>query len=96
MQVKKDGLVLQNPVTSENDKYNTLLRASNGMVGAVNKERDFSTVYHIREVKVERRGGKKYQESANDVKLQVIDSDQGAFEKHLFLRAKHTSAWFII
>ena len=36
---------------------------------------------------------KKYRDIANDTKLQEIVSNQGAFEKRPFLRAKHTDAW---
>ena len=56
----------------------------------------FSTANKIRAVKGESRDGKKDQDAANEAKLQGIVSDQGAFGKHLFLRAKHTGSWMII
>ena len=56
----------------------------------------FSTADHSWEVEGERQDSKKYRDAANDVKLQEIVSNQGAFEKRLFLRAKHMGAWLIV
>ena len=40
--VKKAGLGLYNPVTSSNEKYTSLLRASDELIGAVKGERFFN------------------------------------------------------
>ena len=55
-------------------------------------ERDFSTADHIRAFKEKSRDGKKYQDDVNVMKLRGIVIDQGAFEKLLFLSAKHTGS----
>ena len=51
LSVNKFGLVLNNPMPSENDRYNSLIRASCNMIGAVTYKRVFSTADHIRVVK---------------------------------------------
>ena len=58
--------------------------------------REFSTTDQILAVKEEKLDSKKYQYDANDAKLQGIVSNQGAFEKRLFLRANHTGSWLIL
>ena len=40
--------------------------------------------------------GKKYRDAANDVKLQGIVSDQGAYKKRFFLCAKHMGTWLSV
>ena len=62
---------------------------SQGQVG-------FSTADRIQAVKRGRRDGKKERDAVNDTKLYGIVSDQGTFEKRLFLHAKHTGAWMSI
>ena len=74
---------LQNTVTSAKDKYTGLLRASDNMIGTVKGKRVFSTDNHTLAIKGERRDLKK-RDTANDTKLQLIVSDQGAFKKPLF------------
>ena len=66
------------------------------MIGAVKGKRDFSTSDHIRLVKGYRWDGKKERDATNDTNLQGIFSDQGAFERIIFPRAKHMSAWLSI
>ena len=66
------------------------------LIGAVKGEWDFSIADHIHAVKGERRDGKKYWDAANDEKLHGTVSDQGAFEKRMFLHAKHMGAWMSI
>ena len=77
-------------MTPAKEKHNSSLGASGELAGAVKGERGFSTADHIGAVEWERRDGKKDQDAANYAKLQGIISDQGAFEKRLFLRTKHT------
>ena len=55
----KSGLGLQNPVTSANEKYNSLLRTSCKMSSSVKGERYFSTNDYIWSVKGWRRESKK-------------------------------------
>ena len=59
------------------------------MIGAVIVKREFSTSDQIWAGKKERQNGKKYWYDENDAKLRGISSDQGAFDKRLFLRTKH-------
>ena len=96
MLVKKSGLDLHNPLTQEKDKYTILIRASDKRIGAIKGEWVLSISDHIREIKGERRNGKKYRDNSNDAKLQGIFSDKGAFQKRLFLCAKRTGAWISI
>ena len=84
--VNKYRMGLQNPVKLENYNYNSFLRVSYKLIGAVTGKWEFSTTYHIWAVKGERQEGGKYWDIANDVKLQEIVSNQGAFNKRLFLR----------
>ena len=47
--------------------------------------------------RLNRSGGTgKNQDVVNGAKLQEIVRNQGAFEKRLFLRAKHTGSWLSI
>ena len=94
--LNKSGLGLQNTMTSIENKYNSLISEIYELIGAVTGKWEFSTTYHIWAVKGERQEGGKYLDIANDVKLQEIVSDQGDFNKRLFLRAKHTGAWLSI
>ena len=87
-QVKKSGLGIQNPVISAAEKYTSLLHAIYKPNGEVMGKREFSTSDHPRVVKEEGRDKRKYWYNVNDAKLRVIINDQGAFEKHPFLRAK--------
>ena len=59
MPVKKFGLVLQDPVTSSNDKYLSLLRARSELIGVVTGEREFPTTDHLLALREERRDGQK-------------------------------------
>ena len=88
--VKKSGVGLHNPVTSASDKYNSFLRTSYKLIGAVKGDMDFSNDGRICQIKEERQDGKKYRDVANDAKLRVIVGNQGAFEKIISLQAKHT------
>ena len=67
--VKKTGIGLKDLVTSRKEKYNSLLRASYNLIGAVTVKREFSTDDHIWAVNKERRNRKKYRDDANDAKL---------------------------
>ena len=87
-QVKKSGLGIQNPVISAAEKYTSFLHAIYKPNGEVMGKRYFSTSDHPRVVKEEGRDKRKYWYNVNDAKLRVIINDQGAFEKHPFLRAK--------
>ena len=51
---------------------------------------------HIWAVKGGRRDRKKDGYAVNDAKLQGIVNNQGDYEKRLFLRAKHMSAWLSV
>ena len=73
-----------------------LSRASYDLIGAVTDKREFLTAYHIQLVEEKWRDGKKYRDDANDKKLREIVSDQGAFDKFLFPRAKHMGSWLIV
>ena len=88
--LKRDGLVLQNPVKSAAEKYTSSLRASYSLIGEVTREIKFSTADPIWAVKEERWDGKKYWDDLNDTKLRGVVNDQGDFEKVLFLHANHT------
>ena len=90
--LKTTGLVIQNSMISANDKYNSQLHASCKMIGAVMGKQMFSTSDHIRPSKGERGYRNKDQDIENGMKIQEIISDQGAFEKRLFLRGKHTGS----
>ena len=57
--VNKSRMGLQNTVVSSEDKYTSLLRASNELIGAVKGKRVFTTSDHIRAIKRERRDRKK-------------------------------------
>ena len=46
-------------MTSEKEKYNSSLRESDDLIGAVKGEQDFSTADHIQSVKEETHYGKK-------------------------------------
>ena len=59
LSIKKSGLVLQNPVTIAEDKYNSLMCVSCNLISAVMVKRDFLTADHIWSVKGGWRGGKK-------------------------------------
>ena len=89
--VKKSGKGQQKPVTSSEDKYTSLLHASYGLIGAVRGKRGFPTDDHIQAVKEKHRDEKNW-DYVNDAKPLVIVSNQSAFKKHLFLRAKYTGS----
>ena len=59
MPVKKSGLGLQDPMTSSNDKYLSLLCAISDLIGDVTGESGSSTTYNLQAVKEERCDGKK-------------------------------------
>ena len=94
--VNKSGLGLQNPVTSAEDKYTSLLLASYELIGAVKVEKEFSTADHLLAFKEERWDGKTDQGVANDVKLRKIVSNKSALEKRPFLCAKNTGSWMSV
>ena len=77
---------------SVEEKYTSFLDASCDLIGAITVKREFSATDHILVVKEENWDEKKYQDGANDAKLQGIFSNQGAFEKRLFLHANHTGS----
>ena len=58
MLAKKYILGLQTMVTSANEKYISLQRASTELIGAVTDESEFSTANHLQEVKKEGSEGK--------------------------------------
>ena len=91
--VKKSRMGIHNLVTSEEEKYKGLLRKSFKLIGTVMGKMAFSTPDLIQVVKEERwgRGGNQY--VANDGKLWIIVSNQGAFEKQLFLCTELTGSW---
>ena len=66
--VNKLGLGLQNPVTSSENKYTSLLHESCDLIDAVTGKRDFSTADHIRDFKEEQQDEKNW-DDANDAKL---------------------------
>ena len=68
---------------------NRSVHATCEIIDAVTGEKFFSTSDHSLTVKEERQDRKKYWDVTNDVKLQGIISDLGAFKKRLFLYAKH-------
>ena len=47
-------------------------------------------------VKAELWDDKKYWDDVDDMKHRGSVSDQGAFDKHIFLRAKHMCSWMIV
>ena len=58
--VNKDGMGLNNSVTSAKDKYKSLIHASSKLIGAFKGKWYLSTAYHVQVVKWERQDGKKY------------------------------------
>ena len=47
-------------------------------------------------VKAELWDDKKYWDDVDDMKHRGSVSDQGAFDKHIFLRANHMCSWMIV
>ena len=96
LSVNKSGMVLQNPMASEAEKYKGLPLMSYKIIGVITRNREFSTTGHIWAVKEERCYGKKYRDDTNDAKLRGIVDDQGKLNKRLFLCDNHTGTWMNI
>ena len=69
MLFKKYGIGQQDPVTSSNEKYLSLLCVSIKMIGGIIGASEFSTANRLQAVKEEKCGGKKTWDCVNDSKL---------------------------
>ena len=67
--VKKSGLILKNPVMSDNEKCLSSRRACSELIKVMNRKRKFTTSNHPQAVKEEMSDGRKTQDDVNDTKL---------------------------
>ena len=93
MLVNKYGLGLQDPVTSTNKKYLSLIRAISDLIGAVMGAIAFSTANHLLALREEIRDEKKTRDDSNGTKLKELVYDLKAPVHHLILRYKKRGSW---
>ena len=96
MPVKKNGLGLQNLVTSANEKILSSQRTSTELIRGVTRECEFPTADHLQRVKKEMSEGKKAWDDVNDAKLEGIIKDPPTLDRRLFLSAKQTGSWLTV
>ena len=94
--VNKYVLGLQEPVSSSNKKYLSLLCASSELIGAVTRASECSTSNHPLSLREERRDRKKIWDDFNNVKLKGLVQYLKAPDRHLILCSKKTVSWLTV
>ena len=80
-------------MTPPNNKYLSFLRVRYELIGAITREREFSTANNLLDIREERSDGQKVQDDSNGAKLKGLAKDIKAIDNCLIIRAKNTVSW---
>ena len=87
--VKKSGLGIQEPLTSANNKYLSLIHARSKLIGSVTGERLFSIDYQILALREEMCDGQKIQDDNNEPKTKGLVNYIEALDPRLSIGSKN-------
>ena len=96
MMFRKAGLVLLNPVTSDQENYLSSTKGIVELVRAVTGGGKFSNDDHLRTLSEERCEGKEARDVAHKSRIKGFVSNLQGTDKRLILCAQITGAWLII
>ena len=96
MPVKKYGMGLLNPVTSDQEKYSSSAQGSAELVQAVTGGGEFSHVNHLRTLSDERQDGKEAWDVAYEYRLKGLVINIQGTDKSIILRTISTGKWLSV